>query len=440
MTPRRSPQSPRRRAARLAPLWLAGLCLVLLGVAPAAAAAPAPMAKIDLWRNAGGPHLRGAVIEQRRVYPDIDGTAMGPGPVGPVYTQDDFERLAQLGCNVVVISHPGLFSEKPPFALDRAMQANLDRLLQRIWKADMFAVIAFRTGPGRSEFTFYADEVGTWFGPDKMNDTVWGDAKAQAGWAAMWRAVAERYRNHPAVIGYELMVEPNSNAVGKDAVHDRPRLWDPAEFERRYGGTLYDWNRLYPRIVKAIRAVDPDTPILVEPNGYGGIGFLSQLKPVDDPRTVYAVHNYEPRKYTHQSTDGQIAYPGEVDVDWDGTPDPAGPDYLKSVLAPVDAFRRATGHDLAVTEFGAMRWAKGADRYIADATALLEARGMPYTVYEWGPASSTVVPATSFNIRLGPAPDNLTKPGTSAYLDAIRQRWAMNRLRPSKVAFPAARR
>ncbi len=433
---------PRRSLVRwvlAAPLLPA---LFVPGRQRSAVAAPAPrqMEKIDLWRNAGGPYLRGAVVEQRRVYPDIDGDALGPGPIGPVYTQDDFERLSQLGCNLVVISHPGLFTEKPPYALDRAVEANLDRLLQRIWKANMFAVIALRTGPGRSEFTFYADEVGTWFGPDKLDDRVWGDAKAQDGWVAMWRAIAERYRDHPAIVGYELMVEPNSNAVGKDAIHDKPQIWDPAEFEKRYGGTLYDWNQLYPRIVKAIRSVDPHTPTLVEPNGYANIGFLSQLKPIADKRTVYAIHVYEPRKFTHQSPGADIAYPGEVDLDWDGKPDPLDSGYFKVLYAPAEAFRAAGGHDLAVTEFGAMRWAPGAPRFIADEIAALEARGVPYTVYEWGPAKSTVQAATSFNMRLGPLPGNLSEPMDSPYLDAVKRDWAKNRLRPSGVRFPDTRR
>jgi hypothetical protein len=436
----RHSQSRSRRAflrattafAVTAPIWSAAV--------PSPAAAPRRLEKMSLWRNAGGPRLRGAVVEQRRVYPDIDGDAMGPGPVGPVYRQDDFEHLARCGANLVVISHPGLFSEKPPYQLDRAIQANLDDMLRRIWKADMFAVIAQRTGPGRSEFTFYASEVGTWFGPDKLNDRVWGEAGAQDAWAAMWRTMAERYCSHPAVVGYELMVEPNSNAVGKDAIHDNPQIWDPAAFEKRYGGTLYDWNGFYPRIVKAIRAVDPHTPILVEPNAYGNIGFLSQLRTIDDPHTVYALHNYEPRKYTHQNADAHIAYPGEVDVDWDNKPDPMNKDYLVSLYEPAWAFQEKTGRDLAVTEMGAMRWAPGAAGYIDDETDLLEAHGAPYTVYEWAPLDwHPVRAATSFNIRLGPSPDNMNRAVDSPYLDAVKRRWAGNRLRPSMVRFPGTR-
>ena len=82
-----------------------------------------------------------------------------------------------------------------------------------IEQANMFAVISFRTGPGRSEFTFVWDEVGDWFDEGYLNDSVWQDQAAQDGWVAMWRYTAERYRSNPIIVGYDLMVEPNSNEV-----------------------------------------------------------------------------------------------------------------------------------------------------------------------------------------------------------------------------------
>jgi uncharacterized DUF497 family protein len=50
-----------------------------------------------------------------------------------------------------------------------------------IEKADMFAVISFRTGPGRSEFwavwgeDTVSDPENGWFDPSYYNNTVWGD-------------------------------------------------------------------------------------------------------------------------------------------------------------------------------------------------------------------------------------------------------------------------
>ncbi|MCK4433806.1 MAG: cellulase family glycosylhydrolase, partial [Methanomicrobia archaeon] len=250
---------------------------------------------MDLWNLKSGPHLRGANIYQRRVYPELDGPDfMGHNPVGPPYTQEDFSRLAALGANYVNISHPGLFTETPPYTLDQNIQDNLDNLLDMIAKADMFAVISFRTGPGRSEFTFMLEDVGDWFDESYLNDTIWQDQAAQDAWEAMWRYTAERYRDNPIVIGYDLMVEPNSNEVGSDFINDRLDIWDPDEFYANYENTLYDWNQLYPHIIAAIREVDPDTPILVGGNGYSAVEWLPYLKAISDPHMVCTVHQYAP--------------------------------------------------------------------------------------------------------------------------------------------------
>lgn len=84
--------------------------------------------RMALWKVTT--QLRGANIFQRRIYPELDGTEfMGPGYVGPPYTKADFRKLATLGANLVVISHPGLFDVKSPYGLNREIQSTLDELL-----------------------------------------------------------------------------------------------------------------------------------------------------------------------------------------------------------------------------------------------------------------------------------------------------------------------
>ena len=230
---------------------------------PTAPAAATPILdagdKWSLWTE--GTQLRGANIYQRRIFPDLDGTEfMGPGPFGPPYAQEDFDRLAVLGANYVNLSIAGLYPVEPPYVLDEQAQANLDRLLAMAANADLFAVITFRTGPGRSEFAIIAGPDSDWLPEEYYINTVWEDPEAQDAWIEMWRTTAERYRDNPVVVGYDLMCEPNANALFD--------LWEPSEFYAGYGGTTYDWNELHPRIVAAIREVDPLTPILVGGDGY----------------------------------------------------------------------------------------------------------------------------------------------------------------------------
>jgi hypothetical protein len=380
-----------------------------------------PAGRVDQWSLwAEGTQLRGANIWQRIVVPELDGAEfLGDGYLGPPYTQADFERLAALGANYVNLSHPGLFTERPPYVLDEQVQANLDHLIEMAARADLFVVITFRTGPGRSDFTFYRDGAGDWFDPDLLVESLWNDPTAQDAWAGMWRYTAGRYRDAANVAGYDLLCEPNAEDVALG-------IYDPPEFYPAYAGTLYDWNRFYPRLVAAIREVDADTPILVSASGWGGVRWLPYLQPVDDTRIVYTVHQYAPHEYT-------ITYPGRLDLDWDGTPDPFDRAWLDDLLGAVDEFRARTGAPVAVNEFGVIRWVPGAAEFLGDEIGLFEDRGLNYALWVWDPAwapwSSSV---NDFNFRFGPDPQ-IGSESVNDLQSVILEYWARNRLRPSSA-------
>ncbi len=351
--------------------------------------------KIDLWKLDAGPHLRGANIYQRRVYPELDGTEfMGSSYLGPPYTQKDFDRLAELGANYVNISHPGLFNEKPPYNLDKRIQASLDKLLTMVGKADMFAVISFRTGPGRSEFTFHLDDVGDWFDESYLNDQVWKEQEAQLD------------------------------------------SWDPKEFYSEYADTLYDWNQLYPRISDAIRQVDADTPILIGGMSYSAVQWLPYLQPTGDPHTVYMVHQYEPVVYTHQEPPLKNTYPGVFDTDWDEDEDKFGRAWLENLLSTVDKFSKKHDVPLAVNEFGVMRWEPGAAKFMNDQMDLFEQRGMNYALWAWETSwAAYAEEVDAFNFRHGLDPDRHADVKANKLEDVIVKYWRRNTVRPSNTTF-----
>lgn len=396
----------------------------------------ATIANVDKWALwTGDTQLRGANVYQRRVYTELDGIEfMGPGPVGPPFTQQDFDHLAALGANYVNLSHPGLFTETAPFILDADIQANLDDLLGKAAQSDIFAVISFRTGPGRSEFTFFWDEAGDWFSEDYLNDSMWQDQAAQDAWVEMWRYTAQRYRNNPIVAGYDLMVEPNSNEVGSDATNPLD-IWDLDEFYDKYGGSLYDWNQLYPRIVAAIRTVDPDTPVLIGGMGYSAVEWLPRMKVLTDTRTVYMVHQYAPFIYTHQASDTTTCtcHGHQCDLDEDGANDLLNKAWLKNnVFSITDAFSNAHGVPVAANEFGLMRWEPGADAFMLEQMDLLEARGMNNALWEWAPAWEPFQVYNDFNFRHGPDPNNHSDV-SSALSATIVSYWGRNTIRPSSI-------
>lgn len=374
--------------------------------------------KFELWNS--GANLRGANIYQRRVYAALDGTDfLGPGPVGPPFVQADFDALAALGANYVNISHPGIFSESPPYQLDPAVLQNLDDLIAKAAAAHLFVVISIRTGPGRSEFAIFEGQ--TWFPQSLVNNEIWTSAAAQDGWVAMWQALAEHFQNNPVVVGFDLMVEPN----GPSTIHNE---WNPAIFDLQWGGTLSDWNQLHPRLSAAIRAIDGDTPILTSASAYGSIDWLGHLKPTADDRTVYTVHFYNPNEYTNQEPDAGINYPGDMAVD--GVKQRVDRDWLDQQLAALDTFRRLHGVPIAMNEFGVKRWCPDAAGYFTDLASLLEARGVNSALWLWESSYPGLATVDDFNLRHGPDAANHAEVAGSDLLDAIRTDWGLNSSRP----------
>ncbi len=374
--------------------------------------------KWHLWKD--GLQLRGANIYQRRVFPALDEGLMGPGPIGPPYTQADFDNLAASGANWVNLSVPGLFTVTPPYRPDPAAIAAVDALLQMAARARLYVVISARTGPGRSEFSILRADLGTWFGRQYLVESVWRDPAAREAWAAMWQFTAQRYRDHPNVIGYNLMVEPNAD--------DIVRAGTPQAFLARYQGTGYDWNTWYPNLVAAIREVDPWTPILVEPLGYADLQWLPFLRPSEAPRIVYAFHQYRPFDYVFQSPEAPRAYPGPFE-DENG-PFMADKAWLASYLDTARAFSQTVGAPVVANEIGVVRWAPAAPRFMQDEIEILEARGIPYAVWAWYASWPPLAKEDNdFNFRLGPLPGNLQNTPNLLW-DVYQNFWRRNTLRP----------
>jgi endoglucanase len=327
-----------------------------------------------------------------------------------------------LGVNLVVLSHPGPFTERPPYRLDEQIQANLDRLIDMADPAGLIVVTALRTGLRQSDFTFYRDGAGDGFDPELLIEDVWTSLSTQSGWCEMWQQAAARYRDHPAVVGYELMVEPN----GAHVVHE---IWDQDDFYPRHAGSLTDWNAFCPRIVVAVRGVDPTTPVLIGSMGWSSVEWLPYLETIDDPRIVYTVHQYEPQpQYTHQEPGGTHRYPGWFDLDWAGRPDRFDRTWLARRLQTVVEFRQSHGVPVAVTEFGLKRWVPDAGTFMTDQMALFEELGLGYAVWAFYPDWSPIVEIDDFDFLHGTDPGNRSD-AESDLLGAIRDAWSHNLLR-----------
>jgi endoglycosylceramidase len=113
-------------------------------------------------------------------------------------------------------------------------------------------------------------------------DHFWNNTDGlQDHYAAAWAHVAQRFGDHPAVLGYDLLNEPwPGNA------------WQACA----QGDGCFDFDTkltaFYARTTEAIRAVDPSTLVFVEPNVLANSGARSQLQAFGDGNVGLSFHDY----------------------------------------------------------------------------------------------------------------------------------------------------
>lgn len=156
-------------------------------------------------------------------------------------------------------------------------------------------------------FNYFAPAVMAAF--DNFFDYEGEHSYLQDHFANAWIEVVERFKDHPAVLGYDVLNEPSPGSVY--SVSDltiTPPDGEAAEFDR----TLF--TEFYERMIAAIRSVDEDGWIFYEPRvAAPANGQPSFIEKLDDPREgepriAYAPHLYSVKfefeqEYTPEADD-----------------------------------------------------------------------------------------------------------------------------------------
>ncbi|MBR4617598.1 MAG: cellulase family glycosylhydrolase, partial [Kiritimatiellae bacterium] len=177
----------------------------------------------------------------------------------------------------------------------------------------------------------------------------------------MWRQIARRFKGREGIYGYDLINEP---------------------CHKRMAAPGFDYWNLQRKAAEAVRAEDPETPVVVTSNEWGGPGGFATLKPLPIENVIYQVHMYEPFEFTHQRVLGTRPWTAE----WPNTEKGWGREFLTKALAPVRAFQEKYGAKIYVGEFSAVCWAPGAEKYLEDAISVFEEYGWDWTYHafrEW---------------------------------------------------------
>ena len=230
------------------------------------------------------------------------------------------------------------------------MLAQLDAALPLCRKYGLYVVVDLHSPPGGSEAS---------------GKGLFTDKSCQDEFIKLWEMMARKYKGSKVVWGYDLVNEPTENAVAEG---------------------LDDWNELAERTGKAIRKIDADHALIVEPPQGGNPYGFDHFAPIDVPKVVYSPHMYLPHTFTHQRVFGDktasVVYPGVIDGKmWDKA-------QLEVALKPVIDFQKNYGVQMYIGEFSAIRWApdNSSYRYLRDVIDIYEKYGWDWSYHafrEW---------------------------------------------------------
>lgn len=154
---------------------------------------------------------------------------------------------------------------------------------------------------------------------------------------AIWTQLAERYRNEPNSVIFELLNEPHGQ-------------FDAAT-----------WNATIAEVLPVVRHANPERNVIV-----GGVRWNSRdtlkdlVLPADDRHIIATFHYYDPFPFTHQGAswaDEKIRAGHDI-----GFGTPAEIAQIEKDFAGVKAWSESTGRPVFLGEFGAYDKAATADR------------------------------------------------------------------------------
>jgi endoglucanase len=119
----------------------------------------------------------------------------------------------------------------------------------------------------------------------------------QTRFTEIWKSIAQRYKNTPTQVYYELLNEPHGNL------------------------TQTRWEKLMAETILAIRRIDNTHTIIVGGADWGGINGLFSLNlPEGDKNLICTFHFYDPMLFTHQGAEWVSVEYSTLNVVWPGPP------------------------------------------------------------------------------------------------------------------------
>ncbi|MBF0387125.1 MAG: glycoside hydrolase family 5 protein [Candidatus Omnitrophica bacterium] len=253
--------------------------------------------------------------------------------------EDDFRRIAACGFDHVRLPFHYELIETAPYVYSKD---GLQYLVQAVaWgkRHGLRLILDMHAVPGAQNHDWHADSDG--------RVLFYSSKVYQQRAAALWQVIAARFKDEPAVIGYDILNETV--------------IKDPAPM-----------NAYYHAAIKAIRAVDTKHILFVEGNTWAQD--IACLDVFDDDKLVLGIHSYKPQDFTFNLVPG-LKYPlaGE------------GRAVIRKRMEGLAAIARKRGRALWCGEFGtnARGGLYGDDVWVKDITAAFQACEIHWSYWTW---------------------------------------------------------
>ncbi|CAH1673546.1 Cellulase (Glycosyl hydrolase family 5) [Chelatococcus asaccharovorans] len=219
----------------------------------------------------------------------------------------------------------------------------------------------------------------------KFDDRLWSDPAFADQAGRFWADLARALRDHPAIAAYNLLNEPAPER--KAGLAENAAMGDVEAWQAKQAGGTRDLTELYDRIIAAIRAVDPVTPVMVDSGYYASPRALAAWpKRLSDERVLYAFHMYEPYAATsapNMKRTDPLRYPG-VTTDYAGGRLAWNRAAVAAHIGMAFDWAKTQGvapNRVVAAEFGCMRLWADCGTYLTDVMDAVDARGGHWAFY-----------------------------------------------------------
>jgi endoglucanase len=185
------------------------------------------------------------------------------------HNEDDFRRVKEMNMNVIrfYMNYKTFENDNTPYQYKQTGWDWLDQNIAWAKKYGIYLILNLHVAQGG-------------FQSQGNGDALWSNTANQNRLKALWKAIAEKYKDEPQVIGFGLLNEPV-----------------PTQ-------SIQQWKQLAQQVADEIRTVDKKHILFAEKaiyvKGVNSDDADLNFPLINDDNTVYEFHIYDPGLFTHQ--------------------------------------------------------------------------------------------------------------------------------------------